>query len=158
MRIIALITLFFSILASPVKAGLPEKEIWIWLNHQKGAAYENGILVKKFDILSGSDSPVLDPRTGRWVLKPTPKGSFKIRRKCANYINQHGIEMPYSLFFTGVHAMHGWAWNENLPSPGQRRYYASSGCISLNLADIAWLFNWAEIGTSVHIAGERTYN
>lgn len=152
MRKMAYIILFFLLFTGSARA---EKKIWFWLEHQVGAAYKDGILVHKFDALTGSDEPVMNPRTGRWSKKPTPKGSFRILRKHAFYTNRFGIEMPYSLFFTGVHAIHGWAWDEDLPSSEQRRYYASSGCISLNRADIEWLFDWAPVGTKVYIVGER---
>lgn len=132
----------------------PDKEIYFWLDAQMGAAYENGQLVRSFRAISGYDGVVTTPY-GRQVVKPTPKDTRSVLRKSANYVNHKGIQMPYSLFFTGSCSIHAWAWDEPLPDPETARHISSSGCISLDLSDAAWLFEWAPKGTVVYIWGER---
>lgn len=153
MRKYVILVLLFFLFANPCFAQ-PDKEVYFWLDAQMGAAYENGHLVRSFRIISGYDGVVTTPH-GRQVIKSTPKGNRSVLRKSANYVNHAGIPMPYALFFTGSCAIHAWAWDEPLPDVDLARYYSSSGCISLNLPDAKWLFDWAEVGTPVYIWGER---
>lgn len=133
-----------------------DKEIYFWLDAQMGAAYENGQLVRSFRIISGYDGVVKNP-AGRDIYKPTPKETFHILWESRNYVNGHGIDMPYSLFFTpSRHAIHAWAWDEPLPEQKPEEGFSSSGCISLDLPDAAWLFEWAPRGTIIYIWGYRT--
>ena len=158
LRTIATAVLFFFILTGPANAAY--KVIWFWLDNDKqhGAAYQDGVKVHEFDILSGSDDLVQYPGTNRWTLKPTPKGVFKIQQMHRRYTNQHGVKMPYAMFFTRSCAIHGFAENMDLPPLEVQVELASKGCISLNWADIVWLFNWADIGTTVVIEGYRFNN
>jgi len=153
MKKYAFFVLLLSLLTKPCFAQ-SDKEIYFWLDEQMGAAYENGQLVRSFRIISGYDGVVTTPY-GRQVFKPTPKDTRNVLWKSARHVNHAGIPMPFSLFFTGSCAIHAWAWDEPLPDKDLAEYYSSSGCISLNLPDAAWLFEWAPRGTIIYIWGER---
>jgi len=125
-----------------------EKEIILDLYQQRGLAEENGQVVHEFDLMSGHE-----------VKAPTPEGYFRIRRKVKDYYSRsYNAEMPYAMFFYGSYALHAWSWDEPLPQREERRYYASHGCVSANLADAKWLFEWADIGTPIYIFGERLHD
>jgi lipoprotein-anchoring transpeptidase ErfK/SrfK len=139
--------------------GLSDMELYFWLNSQVGAFYVNGEIYgykNGFRIISGFDGPVMTPG-GRIVVKPTPKGNFRVRWKHADHVNHHNIPMPYSMFFSGDCAIHAWAWDESLPQTELARHYSSSGCISLDLPVAKNLFDWTPpAGTPVYVWGYRT--
>lgn len=136
----------------PCFAQPEDKEIYFWLNKQMGAAYENGQLVRSFRIISGCDRPARS-QNGSWHYKPTPKGTYRAINKVFGYSIKYEADMPYAIQFKPGHYIHAWAWDEPLPEPGHP--FASHGCISLDLDDAKFLFNWAPIGTIIYIWGER---
>jgi hypothetical protein len=119
------------------------KHIWIWQSLQIGEAVEDGELIYIFRII-----------TGRADRYRTREGDFRIYQKSAQHVNHEGIPMPYSMFFDARRALHGWSWEEPFPSDEERPYLASHGCVSTEIPQE--LFEWAPLGTSVHVRGERT--
>jgi len=78
---------------------------------------------------------------------PTPVGRFTIQSK---YVAQTMIgpgyrlpNVPHVMYFHGGYAIHGTYWHNNFGRP------MSHGCVNLSLADAAWLYNWAGVGTPV---------
>lgn len=146
MRFVLFVFFIFILLCQPCFPA--EKEIWLYLDEQVGIAYENEQVVHRFEIMSGHE-----------LKAPTPVGSFIIRSKIVNgYSRKYGAEMPYAMNFTGSYFLHAWSWSEPLPPREERRWYASHGCVSVNLRDAQWLFNWAPIGTPVIIVGQRYWD
>ncbi|NOG50025.1 MAG: L,D-transpeptidase [Chloroflexi bacterium] len=43
------------------------------------------------------------------------------------------------------YALHGTYWHNNFGQP------MSHGCVNLTNADAYWLYNWATLGTPVHV-------
>ena len=123
------------------------KHIWIWQKAQIGEAVEDGELIFTFKIISG--------RTGRYA---TPEGDFRIyEKKGWGYTNHEGVDMPFAMFFFRRYALHGWSRSEPFPKDEERPWLASHGCVSIET--IERLYNWAPIGTPVHVHDERTdYN
>ncbi len=73
----------------------------IWINQlkQKGEAYENGVKIMEFPVLTGDDESTTEP------------GIYVVRVKDANYFRwKYQTPMPYSIFFDytgGRAAIHG---------------------------------------------------
>jgi lipoprotein-anchoring transpeptidase ErfK/SrfK len=91
--------------------------------------------------------------TGRPGLE-TPSGHFTILRK-TKLTNMSGCNslagcwsvanVPNAQFFTSEgHALHGTYWYINW---GHENH--SHGCVNLQLADAAWLYDWTTVGTPV---------
>lgn len=55
--------------------------------------------------------------------------------------------VPWVMYVSGGVALHGTYWH-NLFGSGAR---ISHGCINLPIDDAQWLYQWASIGTAVHI-------
>ena len=118
------------------------KHIWIWQEQQLGEAVEDGEVIYIFRII-----------TGRADRYRTREGDFRIYQKSPRHVNHEGIAMPYSMFFDARRALHGWSWEEPFPSDNERPYLASHGCVSTEIP--RELFEWAPMGTPVHVRGER---
>jgi LysM repeat protein len=78
---------------------------------------------------------------------PTPVGRFAIRVKYrAQTMVGPGYRfpnVPYVMYFYGSYAIHGTYWHNNFGRP------MSHGCVNMSVADAAWLYKWASIGTPV---------
>lgn len=114
------------------------------LSQQKLFAYQRGDLVKEFLISSG---------TG-WF--PSPTGNFRVYRKreSARMTWFYGLDNPNNydlpgvpniLSFLGPYTIHGTYWHNNFGQP------MSHGCINMTIADSKWLYDWADLETSVII-------
>lgn len=51
--------------------------------------------------------------------------------------------VPYIMYFYRGYGLHGTYWHSNFGQPMSR------GCVNLSTPDAEWLFNWAEVGTTV---------
>lgn len=73
---------------------------------------------------------------------PTPRGTFKVQWKAAEYTSrEYFTQMPYSVFF----ADGGIAFHE-----GRQDTY-SAGCVKLNREDaVAW-FGYLQVGDQVQV-------
>lgn len=135
----------------------PFKEIHIDLGIQMMFLLENSIPVHMFPISSGKASA------------PTPVGVFQIHRKQVLRISSMDVpyRMPYYLAFTkdqafGMHALPNlktsqttsYYWQETMDHIGTP---VSHGCVRLLPADALALYEWAELGTPVHIALETLF-
>ncbi|MFQ3535464.1 MAG: LysM peptidoglycan-binding domain-containing protein [Aggregatilineales bacterium] len=120
--------------AAPSNSG---KLILVVLRQQRLYAYQNGRLVKSFVVSTGL------PRT------PTVQGQFKIyvkyRSQTMSGPGYYLPNVPYVMYFYRDYGLHGTYWHSNFGRPMSR------GCVNLYTPDAQWLYNWAEIGTPVHV-------
>ncbi len=113
------------------------REIVIVLSTQRAYAYENGVLQRSAIISSGL------PAT------PTIQGNFKITRKLpSRHMVGPGYDLPnvpwVSYFFAG-YAIHGTYWHNNFGRP------MSHGCVNMTTPDAKWFYDFAPVGTPVHV-------
>lgn len=118
------------------------KLISVDLNAQKLYAWENGQIVYQTPISSGL-----------WQ-SPTVKGTFKVYRKIPlermrGYSPVHGYydlwNVPSTMYFYWGYAIHGAYWHNNFGNP------MSNGCVNLPLDAAAWVYDFAQVGTTVTI-------
>lgn len=80
---------------------------------------------------------------------PTVKGTFRIYTKLrSTRMRGPGYNLPNvpsTMYFYRGYAIHGAYWVKKFGT------MVSHGCVNVNLADAAWLFNWASVGTRVVI-------
>ncbi len=113
------------------------RELVVVLSTQTAYAYENGILQKRSVISSGL------PAT------PTVQGNYKIYRKL-RYRHMVGPDydlpnVPWVMYFYQGYAFHGTYWHNNFGTP------MSHGCVNMTNADAQWFYNFAPVGTPVHV-------
>ncbi len=120
-----------------------DKVIVINQHKQIGAAYEGGVKIMEFPVLTGDDETTTDP------------GTYMVRRKDDSYYSRkYDTWMPLSLFFDlkNMKAIH----EGEVPSSKVRKDYASHGCIHVESPYIERLYDWAEVNnTVVVIQGPR---
>lgn len=90
-------------------------------------------------------------------LTPTPRGNFTIYKKTPTRYMQGPIPgistkyydlpgVPWNLYFTNEGGViHGAYWHKSYGRPW------SNGCVNLPLHDARTLYEWAEVGTKVHV-------
>jgi lipoprotein-anchoring transpeptidase ErfK/SrfK len=128
------------------------KKIEVDLTNQHLYAYENGQKVFDFVISSGK-------------YDRTPTGTFTIWTKIRSQKMSGGSKeagtyyylpnVPYIMFFYNDqvakkigYSLHGTYWHNNFGVP------MSHGCINMKTPEVAQLYNWAEVGTTVTIYGK----
>jgi len=128
-----------SIKFGDISADTLEDGRWIDVDlaQQKVRAYARDILIKEFVVSTGTAS------------HPTVKGNFHIYIK-NRYADMRGPgyylpNVPYTMYFHQSYGLHGTYWHHNFGTP------MSHGCVNLKTEDAGWLFNWASIGTLVHV-------
>lgn len=85
----------------------------------------------------------------------TPAGNFAVYDKLPMQTMQGSAggeswyvpDIPWVMYVVGGVAMHGTYWHDMFGS-GVRM---SHGCINLDMDDAEWLYEWADIGTTVEI-------
>jgi lipoprotein-anchoring transpeptidase ErfK/SrfK len=107
------------------------------LSHQRLTAYEGQTVVRTTLVSTGL------------ARTPTPVGRYQIQTKLRHDdMSGSGYylpNVPYTMYFYRGYALHGTYWHNNFGHP------MSHGCINLPTPEAEWLFNWAEVGTLVHI-------
>lgn len=120
--------------AAPTSSG---KLILVVLREQRVYAYQNGQLLRSFIASTGL------PRT------PTVQGQFRVyvkyRSQTMSGPGYYLPNVPYVMYFYRGYGLHGTYWHSNFGRP------MSHGCVNLRTPDAQWLYNWAEIGTPVHV-------
>ena len=113
------------------------KQIVIDLSAQQAYAYEDGQLLRVFTVSTGL------PRT------PTVQGDFHIYLKySAQRMRGPGYDLPnvpWVMYFYQGYGLHGTYWHNNFGQP------MSHGCVNMRTPEAEWLYNWAPIGTPVHV-------
>jgi lipoprotein-anchoring transpeptidase ErfK/SrfK len=107
------------------------------LENQIVRAYQGDKLLKEFLVSTGTDA------------HPTVKGDFHVYVKY-RYADMRGPgyylpNVPYTMYFYQSYGLHGTYWHHNFGTP------MSHGCVNLKTDDAAWLFQWASVGTLVHV-------
>jgi lipoprotein-anchoring transpeptidase ErfK/SrfK len=51
------------------------------------------------------------------------------------------------MYYDRGYGLHGTYWHQAFGTP------QSAGCVNLTLGDAEWLYNWAQVGTTVYIHG-----
>jgi lipoprotein-anchoring transpeptidase ErfK/SrfK len=107
------------------------------LSHQRLTAYEGQTVVRTTLVSTGL------------ARTPTPVGRYQIQTKLRHDdMSGPGYylpNVPYTMYFYRGYGLHGTYWHTNFGHP------MSHGCINLPTPEAEWLFNWAEVGTLVHI-------
>jgi len=120
--------------AAPVSTG---KLILVVLREQRVYAYQDGQLLRSFVVSTGL------PRT------PTVRGQFRVyvkyRSQTMSGPGYYLPNVPYVMYFYRDYGLHGTYWHSNFGRPMSR------GCVNLRTPDAQWLYNWAEVGTPVHV-------
>lgn len=131
-------------------AGVPEWTPALWSRHinvnlstQWLTAYEGDLAVYHAPIATGRDG------------FNTPAGDFAIYDKLPMQTMQGSVQgeswyvpdVPSVMYVFGGVALHGTYWH-NAFGTGIRM---SHGCINLGMDDAAWVYQWADIGTTVSI-------
>jgi LysM repeat protein len=113
------------------------KQIVVDLSDQSVYAYENGQLLRTVMASTGL------PGT------PTVTGDYRIYTKYnSQTMSGPGYYLPgvpYVMYFFQGYSLHGTYWHSNFGQP------MSHGCVNLPTPEAEWFFNWAEIGTPVHV-------
>lgn len=121
----------------PAIVGDNERWIAVDLSDQRVYAYEGDRQVNSFLV-----------STGTWRT-PTVTGTFRIYLKLL-YDDMAGPgyylpDVPYTMYFYEGYGLHGTYWHNNFGTP------MSHGCVNLETGDAAWLFDFADVGTVVHV-------
>jgi hypothetical protein len=127
--------------AIPPPAPLVAKSLAIDLSDQMMYAYENGVLVKSSPITSGKDST------------PTVTGTFQIYQKLADTYLQgadYRLHVNYWMPFYDGYGIHDAYWRHIF---GGEDYHnrGSHGCLNTPDDMVAWVWNWAPVGTTVMV-------
>jgi LysM repeat protein len=85
--------------------------------------------------------------SGGTSAHPTVVGKFSVNRKVRSQTmsgpGYHLPNVPWVMYFYQAYAVHGTYWHNNFGHP------MSHGCVNVTIADAAWLYAWASIGTPV---------
>lgn len=113
------------------------KYIKIVLREQRVYAYENGVLVHT--TLGSTGLPGT----------PTVQGDFKIYLKYTSQLmtgpGYYLPGVPWVMYFYESYGLHGTYWHHNWGHP------MSHGCVNLPTDEALWYYNWADVGTPVHV-------
>lgn len=113
------------------------REIVVVLSTQMTYAYENGQLVRS--VLSSTGLPAT----------PTVQGDYRVYRKYdAQLMAGPGYYLPgvpWVMYFYQGYALHGAYWHNNFGQP------MSHGCVNLPIEEARWFYEFADIGTPVHV-------
>lgn len=113
------------------------KQIVVDLSDQRVYAYENGQLLRNVLVSTGL------PGT------PTVQGDYRIYVKYDSQLmsgpGYYLPGVPYVMYFYKGYGLHGTYWHNNFGQP------MSHGCVNMPTPEAQWFYNWAEIGTPVHV-------
>ena len=113
------------------------KQIVVDLSEQRIYAYQDGGLLRNVGVSTGL------PGT------PTVQGNYAVYVKyIAQTMSGPGYylpDVPYVMYFYSGYGIHGTYWHNNFGQP------MSHGCVNLPTPEAEWFYNWAEVGTPVHV-------
>jgi LysM repeat protein len=113
------------------------RQIVVDLSDQRTYAYENGVLVRNVLVSTGL------PGT------PTVVGDFTIYHKYdSQTMSGPGYYLPgvpFVMYFYQGYSFHGTYWHNNFGMP------MSHGCVNMPTPEAEWLYNFAEVGTPIHV-------
>ena len=80
---------------------------------------------------------------------PTVQGDYNVYVKyAAQTMSGPGYylpDVPWVMYFYSGYGIHGTYWHNNFGQP------MSHGCVNLPTPEAEWFYNWAEVGTPVHV-------
>jgi lipoprotein-anchoring transpeptidase ErfK/SrfK len=80
---------------------------------------------------------------------PTPLGEYEIYRKVRSQVmsgpDYYLPNVEFVSYFHKGYAIHGAYWHNNFGQP------MSHGCVNMTNTDASWIYDWAPIGTPVHV-------
>lgn len=128
---------------STIKAGNYDKWIQVDLTNKRLYAYEKGNLVNEFLVSAGA--PATPTVVGEYKIKS------KIRVQTMRGLNADGSKyvqpnVEYVNYFYQDYAIHGNYWR---PDSVFGNVNTSHGCVGLRNNDAKWVYDWANIGTTV---------
>ena len=113
------------------------RELVVVLSTQSAYAYEDGVLKKAVLVSTGL------PAT------PTVEGNFsvirKVRRQSMTGPDYDLDNVEWVMYFYSGYAFHGTWWHNNFGQP------MSHGCVNMTNADAKWFYDFASLGTPVHV-------
>ena len=113
------------------------REIVVVLSEQRTYAYEDGRLVRSVVVSTGL------PAT------PTVTGDYRVYlRYDTQNMSGPGYYLPgvqWVMYFYQGYGIHGTYWHNNFGQPMSR------GCVNMTNEDALWFYNFATIGTPVHV-------
>ncbi len=113
------------------------RRIEVGLKQQQLVAYIGKTPVRAFAVSTGA------PGT------PTPVGHYTIQQKypAIDLIgpDYYYHDVPYVMLLARPFYIHAAPWRKEFGVASSR------GCVTLTTEDAAWLYEWAEVGTSVYI-------
>ena len=126
-------------IATAIQTLKESNQHWIQINLSKQnlIAWEGNKPVYAVNISSGKRST------------PTRIGTFKIQTKLKKArMRGKGYDIanvPYTMYYQNSYAIHGAYWHKRFGTP------VTHGCVNLAPNHAKWVFNWAEVGTTVVI-------
>ena len=127
----------FTASSAPAPTITTGKQIIVDVSEQRIYAYENGALLRSSLVSTGLS------------YYPTVLGDYKVYVKYESQTmsgpgyNLPGV--PYILYFYQGYGLHGTYWHSNFGTP------MSHGCVNMPTPEAQWMFNWAPVGTPVHV-------
>jgi lipoprotein-anchoring transpeptidase ErfK/SrfK len=120
------------------------RRIDVNLTSRVATLYENDQVVKTFPISSGKEG--FNTNTGNFKIylkyvKQTMDGSAYGDNY--NYVTP---DVPWVSYFNGGEAFHGAPWNNQIGTAD-----LSHGCVNMKVSDAQFIYNWAPLGTEVHV-------
>ena len=113
------------------------RELVVTLGTQMAYAYEDGILKRRALVSTGL------PAT------PTVQGDFTVKRKYRSTTmsgpDYHLENVEWVMYFYAGYGFHGTWWHNNFGQP------MSHGCVNMTNADAKWFYDFADVGTPVHV-------
>jgi lipoprotein-anchoring transpeptidase ErfK/SrfK len=131
--------------ASSQQPAKGRKTIKVDLTRQTVETYDGTERVHRFECISGDKD------------HPTDKGRFSVMRKHHPYRSRaYDVPMNYAMFFTldgkALHQYHGPAFSVvRSMKTGVSDWFGSHGCVRLEEQDARALYDWAPLGTVVHV-------
>ena len=123
--------------AAPSPTIATGKQIFVDLSDQMTYAYENGQLLRSTRVSTGVAG------------LPTVQGDYTVYLKYTSQtMSGPGYVLPgvpYVMYFYKDYSLHGTYWHNNFGTP------MSHGCVNMPTPESEWFFNWAPIGTPVHV-------
>jgi LysM repeat protein len=114
-----------------------ERWIHVDLASQTVHAYEGNTIVRSFIVSTGKNrTPTVTGTYPIWI---------KLRFDDMRGPGYHLKDVPYVMYFYRGYGLHGTYWHNNFGTP------MSAGCVNLNTADAAWLYDFASVGTIVNV-------
>lgn len=118
--------------------------ILIDLSEQRLYSYENGILANTF-LVSTAKYPFTTPTGIHSVLAKKPFVDYTWSYGVGNPNNYSLGLTPWNLNFYGHLYIHYAYWHNNFG------HTMSHGCVNVNLTNIKWIYDWANVGTPVEV-------